>query len=237
MEELLAHEIAHQWFGNTATEKNWQHLWLSEGFATYMTHLYLENKYGIDSLKKRLTTDRKLVVAFAKKRHTPVVDTTYGNDMMVLLNANSYQKGGWALHMLRRKLGDDIFWQGIRAYYAAYAGKNANTDDLQKVFQDISHQNLDTFFKQWLHTAGQPNLNITWKFNVAANNISVIVEQKQAALFEFPLEIATNNGDKQTIMIKNKVTSFDITVNAKPSTLIIDPNVNLLYEGTVKEVK
>lgn len=237
VEALLAHEIAHQWFGNTATEKNWQHLWLSEGFATYMTHLYHENKYGVDSFNKRLMEDRKIVIAFSKKRHTPVVDTTYGNDMMALLNANSYQKGGWVLHMLRRKLGDDVFWKCVRAYYATYAGKNANTDDLQKVFEDVSHQNLDTFFKQWLHTTGQPDLNIAWRYNAASHTISVTVEQKQAALFEFPLEIATNNGAKQTAVIKDKLTSFDITVDTRPSVLLIDPNVNLLYEGALKELR
>jgi len=237
VEELLAHEIAHQWFGNTATEKNWQHLWLSEGFATYMTHLYLENKYGVDSMNKRLAADRKTVIAFSKKRHTPVVDTTFGNDMMQLLNANSYQKGGWILHMLRRKLGDEVFWNCVRTYYATYAGKNANTDDLQKVFEGVSHQSLDTFFTQWLHTAGQPNLDITWKYNAGANTLSVTVEQKQATLFNFPLEVAANNGATKTISITGKVTKFDISVDAKPTALQVDPNVNLLYEGVVKEGK
>ena len=83
---------------------------------------------------------------YAKKRNTPVVDTTEKNDLMQLLNDNTYRKGAWVLHMLRRKFGDSLFWKGIRAYYATYAGRNANTEDLQKIFEDVSGQNLHIIF-------------------------------------------------------------------------------------------
>jgi aminopeptidase N len=108
IEALMTHEIAHQWFGNSASEKDWSHLWLSEGFATYMTHLYLEEKYGEDSFNNRREADREKVIAFSKTRNTPVSDTSASNNLMQLLNANSYQKGGWVLHMLRRKVGDSF---------------------------------------------------------------------------------------------------------------------------------
>jgi len=237
-EALMAHEIAHQWFGNTVTEKNWQHLWLSEGFATYMTHLYHENKYGVDSFNSRLAIDRKAIIAFSKKRNTPIVDTTFGNDMMQLLNAYSYQKGGWVLHMLRRKLGDTTFWRGIRAYYAQYAGKNANTEDLQKVFENISGQNLSPFFKQWLYTPGQPKLAIEWKYDAAKKAVNITIEQEQNTLFAFPLEVGIVDGAAQaikTIDLSNKRTLIEVPVTGKPSAIIIDPNVNLLFDGVVKE--
>ena len=125
IEELMAHEIAHQWFGDAASEKSFSNLWLSEGFATYMTNVYLENKYGTDTLRKRLIADRTNVFKFEEKRNSPVVDTTVKGNYMQLLNANSYQKGGWVLHMLRRKLGENMFWKGIRAYYKKYDGGNA----------------------------------------------------------------------------------------------------------------
>ncbi|HWB26661.1 MAG TPA: M1 family aminopeptidase [Chitinophagaceae bacterium] len=240
-EALMAHEIAHQWFGDNATEKNWQHLWLSEGFATYMTHLYHENKYGLDSFNKRMETDRKAVIAFSKKRHTPVVDTTYGNDMMQLLNANSYQKGGWVLHMLRRKLGDSTFWKSIRTYYATYAGKNANTTDLERIFENVSGKNLSQFFTQWLYTPGQPGLAIEWKYDAGTKAVHITVQQQQDVLFHFPLEIALAGGSSSSITktfdVKDKTTSFSVPVAFKPTTLNVDPNVNLLFEGTVKEIK
>ena len=108
IESLMAHEIAHQWFGDNVTEKDWPHLWLSEGFATYMTDVYLENKYGEDSLKNLLRTQRRQVVGYSANHKTPVVDATESKHLMNLLNDNSYQKGAWVLHMLRRKLGDQF---------------------------------------------------------------------------------------------------------------------------------
>src|SRR4030095_1680370 len=115
-EGLLAHEIAHQWFGNMATEKSFGHLWLSEGFATYFTILYFENKYGKDTAIKMLKEDREQVIEYSKKSDIPIVDIAE-TDYMKLLNVNSYQKGGRILHMLRCQLGDSVFWRSIRKYY------------------------------------------------------------------------------------------------------------------------
>ena len=94
----------------------------------------------------------------------PVVDSNV-TSYMDLLNTNSYQKGGWVLHMLRSQLGDSAFWKGIRIYYARYAGKNASTEDLQKVFEEVSGGSLSQFFKQWLYTGGQPDLAVSWKYD------------------------------------------------------------------------
>jgi aminopeptidase N len=227
IEELMAHEIAHQWFGDAASEKSFAHLWLSEGFATYMTNLYLENKYGPDTLKKRMLADRNTVIRFEKRRLTPVVDTSVKSDFMQMLNANSYQKGSWVLHMLRRKLGDTLFWNGIRAYYARYDGHNANTDDLRKVFEQTSGQTLEQFFKQWLYTPGDPQLSITWKYNEAKKVVELNIVQKQNSLFEFPLEVSVD-GDMHVINIKDKNTLIVFAATGKPSSVIIDPNINLL---------
>ncbi|MGN6531316.1 MAG: M1 family aminopeptidase, partial [Ginsengibacter sp.] len=238
IESLFAHEIAHQWFGDNVTEKDWPHLWLSEGFATYMTDLYLENKYGKDSLKNLMKQQRETVLRFYKNHKTPVVDTLQRNDLMHLLNANSYQKGAWVLHLLRRKVGDNLFWKAIRAYYKAYAGSNANTADFEKVFEKITGQNLQTFFKQWLFKPGQPMLKIQWSYNKASKSVSIKIEQTQPDLFEFPLEIAFQN-DKQKelkiINIKNKITQKDIPLHVIPTELIADPNVDLLFEGNVQQ--
>lgn len=227
IEELMAHEIAHQWFGDGASEKNFAHLWLSEGFATYMTNLYLENKYGADTLKKRLAADRKTVFDFEKKRMTPVVDTAVKNQYMQLLNANSYQKGGWVLHMLRRKLGDATFWKGVSNYYTKYNGRNANTADLCLVMEQASGQNLKPFFKQWLRTAGHPDLKLTWQYDAAKEMLDITIEQKQSNLYEFPLEIAVDD-HIHSITVKNITTTVQIPLKAKPQAIDIDPNVNLL---------
>ncbi|WPU94282.1 M1 family metallopeptidase [Mucilaginibacter sabulilitoris] len=227
IEELMAHEIAHQWFGDGASEKSFWHLWLSEGFATYMTNLYLENKYGADTLKKRLIADRKKVLDFEKKRLTPVLDSAVKSDYMQLLNANSYEKGGWVLHMLRRKLGDDLFWKGIRNYYAKYKGSNANTDDLRRVMEQTSGQDLKQFFNQWLRTAGHPDLNVAWHYDAGKGVINFAVEQTQQTPYEFPLTYAVD-GKLYTATIKDKINNFEIPAKAAPADVIFDPEVNLL---------
>ncbi|WP_428328204.1 M1 family aminopeptidase [Mucilaginibacter sp.] len=229
IEELMAHEIAHQWFGDAASERNFGHVWLSEGFATYMTNLYLENKYGADTLKKRLVGDRKMVFNFEKTRHTAVVDTAVKSNYMQLLNANSYQKGGWVLHMLRRKLGDSAFWTGIKKYYAKYNGGNAYTSGLQTIMEQASGQDLKQFFHQWIYTPGHPHLGITYKYEAENQTVTFQIEQKQDMLYEMPLQIALGD-ELKTINIKDKSTSIIFKIKERPYTVTIDPNVNLLAD-------
>jgi len=236
-EGLLAHEIAHQWFGNMATEKSFGHLWLSEGFATYFTILYFENKYGKDTSIKMLEEDRSEIINFSKENNKAIVNTEE-TDYMKLLNANSYQKGGWILHMLHCELGDSVFWRSIRKYYATYAGSIADTRDLQKIFEEISGKNLNQFFDQWLYTPGQPELDITWKYDVAGKFINVDIKQLQRKPFSFPLSLKINSpGDskKEKIYIRDELSSFKIKADKKPTSLIIDPNTELLMKNTIKE--
>ncbi len=155
-EALIAHEIAHQWFGNTITEKDFSHIWLSEGFATFFTNYYLEKKYGVDTIQKRLAADYKKVQSFLSINKKPVVDNT--TNYMSLLSANSYEKGGLFLQALRKYLGDDIFFAGIKKYFTLYKYKNTNTDDFKKVMEDVSKKDLKDLFKQWLYSTTLPSL-------------------------------------------------------------------------------
>ena len=237
-EATIAHEIAHQWFGNMATEKTFAHLWLSEGFATYMAILHMQNKYGNDTARYMLNEDREQVIAFSKRNNSAVVDNN--PDYMELLNANSYQKGGWVLHMLRRQLGDSIFWKSIRRYYADYAGKVADTDDLRKVFESVSGKNLDNFFRQWLYTPGQPDIRVEWKYDVIGKKIWLeIVQQK--GLFEFPLEVGVRDMSGKLTIHKLSITEtrthLPIKVKERPREIILDPNQSLLFSGMVSEKK
>jgi aminopeptidase N len=232
VESLMAHEIAHQWFGDDATETQWQHLWLSEGFATYMTHCYLENKYGQDTLKKGMQKDREQTIGFEKKRMTPVVDPSIKEDYMQLLNPNSYQKGSWVLHMLRRRIGDELFWKGIAKYYATYRRKNASSADFEKVMEDVSGQDLSAFFHQWIFTPGHPHLTAGWQYDSDAKQLTLTITQSQDTLFTFPLEY-TVDGILHRIDIKDKTTRVHLPLPAKPENLTLDPNVNLLADFEV----
>jgi aminopeptidase N len=235
-ETLLSHEIAHQWFGNMATEKSFAHLWLSEGFATYMTVLYMENKHGADTARKMLEDDRLEVIEFAKNSDRSIVDET--KDPMELLNANSYQKAGWVLHMLHRQLGDSIFWKSVRSYYATYAGKNADTKDLQNIFEKVSGKNLSTFFQQWLYTPGIPKLEVSWSYLPGEKKISLTIKQLQKTPFSFPLDLQLkNNIETKTLNITKQEETFVIAVKEKPVKLVLDPNTSLLFTSTIIEKK
>ena len=240
VEDLLAHEIAHQWFGDMATEKSFPHLWLSEGFATYMTDIYLEVKYGTDSMKKRLNEERKAVIGFVKHSDRPVVDSV--SSYMELLNANSYQKGAWVLHMLCRQMGDSAFHLFIRNYYEKFKGKNADTDDLRAVAEEVAHKDLKPFFKQWLFTPGIPQLNIQWQYNEKNKKLSVTIDQTQKQeAFQFPLQIqlqaSSGKSTIQTLNISKRTERFIIPVTEPVTSILIDPNTSLLFDGKIERKK
>ena len=231
-EKIMAHEIAHQWFGNMITESDWAHLWLSEGFATYFSELYLESKYGRDTLLKELIAKRMKVIDFSKKMQRPVVDSTV-TDYMKLLNVNSYDKGAWVLHMLHKQLGDSVFWKGIRVYYNKYSGKNAATEDFRKVMEEVSGMDLEQFFRQWLYTAGQPMLHI--EHNYYNKMLTVSITQQQQDLFRFPLTIVIRGTGKdadftKAFRIDKKITSFSLPMENAPADILIDPFTSLLFE-------
>ncbi|GAB2701720.1 M1 family metallopeptidase [Mucilaginibacter koreensis] len=236
VEDLIAHETAHQWFGDAISEKDWHHVWLSEGFATYMTNYYLERKYGADSLQRRMAQQRSKVQAFEMENLTPVVDTTVHNNYMQLLNANSYEKGSWVLHMLRRRIGDAAFWQGIRTYYAKYKGRNANTDDFRLVMEQASHQSLQPFFQQWLLTAGMPDLAINWRYDQSKQTVALTIIQQQQHLFELPLEVKINH-HVYTVNVIGKETRVQLPAGASNPLIVIDPKVTLLSKFNVVENK
>jgi aminopeptidase N len=183
-----------------------------------------------------LKEDRSQVIDFSKESDKAIVDTEE-SDYMKLLNANSYQKGGWILHMLRCQLGDSVFWRSIRKYYETYAGSIADTRDLQKVFEEVSGKNLKQFFDQWLYTTGQPDLEITWKYD-ADRSLIIDIKQLQKNVFKFPLtfKINTSSGSKnEKVFVDKAVTSFKIKKDQKPTYIIVDPETELLMTSLIKE--
>ena len=231
VEGLIAHEVAHQWFGNSATENDWNHVWLSEGFATYFAILYQESVYGDDKRKEELALDRKQIIDYYQKNPAPIVDPSI-KDPMKVLSTNTYQKGGWVLNMLRHKLGDDTFWKGIRAYYAKYRNANAMTIDFQKVMEDISGEDLNGFFQEWVFTKGYPELKWDWTYE--KGKVIIKLEQLQDYhVFDFPLEVETVADGKSmisTVQINSKKASFEIEAISAPTEVHLDPNLWLLFE-------
>jgi aminopeptidase N len=234
---LLAHEIAHQWYGNTVTEADWPHLWLSEGFATYLTALYLEHARGPAALTKYMANARRTVLQFHEKNpETPLVDTTF-SDPNELLTSNPYQKGAWTLHMLRHEVGTDTFWDGLRAYYDRYRNENASTRDFRRVMEDVSGQDLAGFFDQWTRRAGHPVIAGTWRYDAGANECVVTLRQTQAgAPFRVPVDVALETGRRQTttLMMQEREAQTRVDCEQAPSSVTLDPFTRLLGEFSVE---
>ena len=229
-EGLIAHEVAHQWFGDCVTESDWHHIWLSEGFATYLTSIYFESLEGKERLRKDMIAARIKVLKYSEKIKKPVVDTTITN-YMDLLSVNSYQKGAWVLHMLRNEIGDDQFMEGLRLFYSRYYNSNVNTDGFRRVMEEVSHKNLGAFFQQWLYVSGEPQIMITRK-KLKRKITEVTIEQTQDHLFHFNLEILikTPSGSMtENVSVNERVTKLLIP-SGKINEIIPDPEVLLLYK-------
>ncbi len=230
-EDLIAHEIVHQWFGNSASETDWPHIWLSEGFATYFTNMYILETKGEIAFHQRIKEEREKVLNFYKKSQTPVIDNENTN-LMSLLNANSYEKGAWVLHMLRKKLGDETFWKGIRIYYEKFKLNNASTNDFKNVMAEISGENLDAFFFQWLQKGGHPILKTSWLYY--QNKLRILIDQTQQTVIEFPIdvELIYNDGTSEikTIQVAKLPVPYEIETKGEVKEVKFDPNTWLMFE-------
>lgn len=234
---LIAHEIAHQWFGNSATENDWHHVWLSEGFATYFAALYTENAQGKEKFVEEMKEARQSVISYYKKTKNPVIDTTI-MDINKVLNTNSYQKGSWVLHMLRKEVGDPAFWRGIQNFYAAYRNKNAMTNDFRREMEKVSGKDLTSFFNQWLFVDGHPQLSTSLTFDHRNGKVKLTIRQNQAHLFRFPLEILLKFPEGKTelvtVQVAGETTQVAVDAKARPLEMMLDPGGWLLFEAEVK---
>ncbi|MFB3132758.1 MAG: M1 family aminopeptidase [Rhodothermales bacterium] len=236
-EGLMAHEIAHQWFGDSVTEADWPHIWLSEGFATYFTQLYMEYTYGRDRMVAGMQQAKGPIFGYFERNPAPLVDTTITN-LMGLLNPNSYQKGGWVLHMLRYVVGNEAFWDGIRAYYRQYRDGNAWTEDFQQVMETTSGQDLGWFFQQWIYQAGHPRYEGAWHYNAASRQLTVTLHQIQTdgTFFRMPIEVGIYTDDTalpriEILDVDEQQNTFTFTLDDAPTDVVLDPNTWVLMEA------
>jgi aminopeptidase N len=230
---LIAHEIAHQWFGNSVTESDWQHLWLSEGFATYLTNFYIEQSEGQQPFHQQLAQDRMRVINFSKSFQAPLIDSLT-LDLNERLNPNAYQKGSWVLHMLRVQLGDSLFWAGIRNFYNEFQYQNATSEAFWTSMEKSTGQDLDDFFKQWLYQSGHPVIDA--KLSEEDGQQFFELRQLQKEQFQFPLKVSFyyDNGEMsvQKFTINDSKHRFALPqITGKTITKFqLDPNTELLFE-------
>lgn len=230
---VVIHEIAHQWFGNSVTQYDWDDVWLSEGFATYFTLLFIEHEYGREEFVKGLESSQKSVDSFYDKN--PKYQIVHDNlkNMKNVTSSQTYQKGSWILHMLRGFLGNEVFWEGIKVYYNKYRDLNATTSDFKNIMEDVSNKDLNLFFDQWLYNPGIFKLKGNWKYN-NKNQIIINIKQIQndGSLFKMPIEVGIIYDDNvdhlEIIEVSKKSNSFIINVKKEPKNVILDPNYWIL---------
>ena len=237
IESTVAHETAHQWFGNAVTEADWNHLWLSEGFATYFGALFFEHADGPVRFREMMASAREDYLTSGAV-DLPMVDPSQRN-LFALLNANNYDKGAWVLHMLRRLMGDDDFFEGIRAYYREHEHGTALTEDLRRALEGASGRNLGRFFEQWVYSPGYPDLHVEWEWNGEAGVVNLRIDQTQPRAwptFEVPVavEFATPTGAvRHHLNLEGKRTEVALEVPVAPSAVVVDPEGDLLSTITI----
>ena len=231
----VVHEVAHQWWGNAVTEKDWDDVWLSEGFATYFTHLYTEQFEGRDAFVRGLRADVQTILGAQKAApEQPIIHRNLA-DMSKVLNRLVYQKAGWVLHMLRGTIGTEKFWIGIRDYYSRYRNQNASTDDFRQVMERASGMPLSWFFDQWLTRPGMPTLKGGWRYDAASRKLRVEVSQvKSPTYYRIPLEIAIGGATGQPRVVKVELTELNHTFvfdnETEPASVTLDPNTWVLMQ-------
>jgi aminopeptidase N len=233
---VVVHELAHQWWGDSVTPADWDDLWLSEGFATYFHGLFEEGLGGAPALRGHMARAGLTVKEANAKKPGAVVDPAIV-EPAAKLSAFTYQKGAWVLHMLRRKLGDEPFFRGLRRFYQAHAGGNATTEDLRHALEAASGRELLPFFRQWLHRPGLPELRVAWRWDEGAREAVVEAAQVQAGEpYELDLDMAFRVGEaveRRSITLRRVTETLRVGLPGPPSALELDPDGWLLHTATV----
>ena len=237
VEDIVSHELAHSWFGNLVTCRNWAELWLNEGLATFMEGAYREKMYGRDDYLRKIAEDRDIYFAEEAKmgRKHGLFNQTARPDNSIF-NAVIYHKGSAVVHTLREMVGEKAFWKAINIYLHKNRLGNVETTDLKKVFEDVSKKDLDWFFKQWVYGSGYPRLEIKYRYAADEKRLTLNASQTQKtddltpSAFILPMEIEiTTPGGAQTekITLTKREQSFSLKLNEAPVKIVFDKNLKI----------
>jgi aminopeptidase N len=253
IEGLISHELAHQWFGDLLTCNSWEHIWLNEGFATYFTSLWFEHREGprgrdayfdgmIGNFDRLLNDDR------ADAPFQPAMASRAYDDPWEVFRraANPYPKGAAVLHMLRQRLGDEVFFRSLAVYVDRFKGGTPETSDLRKAIEDVSGESLEQFFRQWVYRPGLPHLEIGIDWERANSELVVSVRQVQnidgynpAFEFELPLwlQASTGGGEDTTVRmeISGRETTARFRLESEPRIVAVDPEMTVLARTSIRQ--
>ena len=231
-EGLVAHELAHQWFGDLVTCRDWGHIWINESFATYMEALYRRHWKGGDEFVYRLVQMLDSYLDEARRNYTrPIVYNVYKYSEEVF-DAHSYPKGALVLHTLANLLGEDTFRRGLKEFLTRFAYKNADTEDFKKVMSEISGRNLDWFFNQYVYNAGHPVVKVSKSWDEDAKILKLELSQTQDTntapeAYYLPVEVAVVFEDgsevRRRVVIEERRQVVQLPLDKRPAEVYVDP--------------
>ena len=230
-DSIVAHELAHQWWGDLLTCRDWSHGWLNEGFATYFDLLFKEHDLGVDEFRYAVYQDAdSYLQEDAGHYRRPIVNNVY-NQPVDLFDRHLYEKGGLVLHMLRSVLGDELFWKAMHHYCVKHQGKNVTTENLQRVIEEATGRNVDWFFHQWAYKGGHPDLKVTYGWQEETGTAQLTVSQTQTTdeltpIFRMPVQVAFITSDERQatrINIAQKEQTLYFPMKEKPRMVQFDP--------------
>ena len=237
VEDIVSHELAHSWFGNLVTCRNWAELWLNESFATFLEAAWREKAYGRDDYLRKIAADSDDYFAEESKmgRKHGLFNLLARPDDSIF-DSITYQKGSAVVHTLRETLGDKVFWKAVNTYLNKYKLGNVETPDLQKVFEDVSKKDLNWFFKQWVYGTSYPRLEIKYRYDNAAKRLELKVSQTQktddltpsAFILPMDIEMTTPTGSTtEKITITKREETFSIKLNEAPTNVVFDKDLKI----------
>src|ERR1700722_10200590 len=222
---LMAHELGHQWYGDYVTTRSWAHVWLNEGFATFMEQTHHETTFGADEgAIDRLEAQQGVIDADRRARRPLVYDRYVTDPLELFLSGHIYPKGATVLQMLRHQLGDSLFWSAMHRYTVDHALSTAETADLEKAFTETTGRDLSGFFKQWVYQAGLPAFRASYSVDSAQHQVTLVARQVQprdslTGFFDASVDVAvlTDAGPVRGVMpVHGDSSSVTLTVSAVP---------------------
>lgn len=237
VDDLISHELAHSWFGNLVTCRNWAELWLNEGFASFMEAAFREKMYGRDDYIRKIAEDRDTYFAEeAQLRRKRGLYNQLARPDDSIFDAVTYQKGSAVVHTLREEVGDEKFWKAVNVYLKKHQFENVETDDLRKVFEETTKRDLGWFFKQWVYGVGYPKLEVKYQFDEKSKVLNINVRQTQPkdektpSEFILPMEVEIQTADDvktEKINITKRDENFSFRMNSAPTNIVFDKNLKI----------
>lgn len=235
-DSLIAHELAHQWFGDFVTCKDWSHIWLNESFATFMQALFFREDRGVDEYYMDLISNLDSYLDEAAKRYIRPISTKFYSTPEEVFDRHAYEKGSLVLNSLMNLIGENTFRSGVKQYLERHSFSNAETDDFRKALENSSSKSLEWFFDQWVYQAGHPELKVQYNYEAESRLLKVDIEQTQEDLpaFTLPLKIVAGEVER-TFWVREKRATFYLELEKQPEWVCVDPELSVPGSLRVEE--